>query len=311
MQRLRLLVGAAGTMEEHGYAGTTVARITARAKVSRRTFYALFPDREACLAALVEDAVALLEDELAAAGLDALPWRERVRGGLTAILGFFDREPALAQVCVVQALSGGPRTLRLREAILTRLVGVLDEGRGESRRGAGCTALTAEGLVGAAFAIVHARLLRGEREPLLGLVGELMGMIVLPYLGPAAARREQAMPAPTLPAAPRMWPPAATALAEDPLQGLQMRWTYRTARVVQGISEMPGASNRQIADYAGIHDQGQVSRLLARLQRLGLIVNACDGHLKGEPNRWSLTPLGDEVARRLRIAMPTPDQKAA
>ena len=133
-------------------------------------------------------------------GLEGLPWRERVRGGLVVILGFFDREPALARVCVVQALSSGPRVLERREGILARLAEVLDEGRGEGQRGGDRTALTAEGLVGAAFGIVHARLLRGEREALLGLVGELMGMIVLPYMGPAAARREQAMPAPKAPA---------------------------------------------------------------------------------------------------------------
>jgi hypothetical protein len=93
---------------------------------------------------------------------------------------------------------------------------------------------------------------------------------------------------------------------------LQMRWTYRTARVMQGISDLPGASNREVADYAGIHDQGQVSKLLARLQRLGLIANAADGHLKGEPNAWSLTPLGDRVAQHLRAtSIPTPDEKAA
>ena len=57
-----------------------------------------------------------------------------------------------------------------------------------------CTPLTAEGLVGAAFGIVYARLLKGQREPLTELLGELMGMIVLPYLGSAAARREQDAP---------------------------------------------------------------------------------------------------------------------
>ena len=194
MQRSRLLVGAVGAIEEHGYARTTVAHITARAKVSRRTFYELFEDREACVAALIEDVLGLLEDELAQAGLEGVPWRERVRGGLVVILGFFDREPALARVCVVQALSSGPRVLERRERILTRMAEVLDEGRREGQRGRDCTALTAEGLVGAAFGIVHARLLRGDRRALLGLVGELMGMIVLPYLGPAAARREQATP---------------------------------------------------------------------------------------------------------------------
>jgi AcrR family transcriptional regulator len=311
IQRSRLLVGAVGAIEEHGYAGATVAHITARAKVSRRTFYEVFENREACVEALVEDVLGLLEDELARAGLEGLPWRERVRGGLVTILGFFDREPALARVCVVQALSSGPRVLERREAILARLAGVLDEGRTESQRGGDCTALTAEGLVGAAFGIVHARLLRSERKPLLGLVGELMAMIVLPYLGPAAARREQAMPAPQVPAPVQSGLLAQAVPFEDPLQGLQMRWTYRTARVLQGISELPGASNREVADYAGIADQGQVSKLLARLQRLGLIVNSGEGQVRGEPNAWRLTALGDQVAQRLRIGIPVPGAKAA
>jgi AcrR family transcriptional regulator len=312
MQRSRLLVGAVGAIEEFGYAGTTVAHITARAKVSRRTFYELFEDREACIAALIEDVLALLEDELAGAGLEGLSWRERVRGGLVVILGFFDREPALARVCVVQALSSGSRVLARREGILTRLAGVLDQGRGEGQRAGECSALTAEGLVGGAFGIVHARLLRGEREGLLGLVGELMAMIVLPYMGSAAARRELVLPVPKAPVRVRGGLLVRVVPSEDPLQGLRMRWTYRTARVMQGISELSGASNREVADYAGIHDQGQVSKLLARLQRLGLIANAADGHLKGEPNAWSLTPLGDRVAQHLRVmSIPAPGEKAA
>ena len=302
MQRSRLLVGAVGAIEEHGYAGTTVAHITQCARVSRRTFYELFEDREACVEALIEDVLALLEGELVQAGLEGLSWRERVRGGLVVILGFFDREPALARVCVVQALSSGSRLLERRETILARLARVLDEGRRERPNGGDCTALTAEGLVGAAFGIAHARLLRGEYKPLLGLVGELMGMIVLPYMGPAAARREQSMPAPKAPAPTQSGPLTRAASCGDPLQGLQMRWTYRTARVVQGISELPGASNREVADYAGIHDQGQVSKLLARLQRLGLIANTGDGHVKGEPNAWELTPLGEQIALRLQIS---------
>jgi AcrR family transcriptional regulator len=311
MQRSRLLVGAVGAIEEYGYAGTTVAHITARAKVSRRTFYELFEDREACVATLIEDVFGLLEDELGRAGLGGLPWRERVRGGLAVILGFFDREPALGRVCVVQALSSGPRVFERREAILARLAGVLDEGRREGQRGGDCTSLTAEGLVGAAFGIVHARLLRGDREALVGLVGELMAMIVLPYMGPAVARREQAMPAPKASVAAQRGLLARSLPSEDPLQGLQMRWTYRTARVMEGISELPGSSNRQVADYAGIQDQGQVSKLLARLARLGLVTNNGDGHLRGEPNAWSLTPLGDRVAQRLRMSVPAPDEKAA
>ena len=86
--------------------------ITGRARVSRRTFYELFGNREECLAAVLEDVVGAIGGEIAAAGFERLAWRERVRGGLWAILSFFDREPALARVCVVQALRGGPEVLR-------------------------------------------------------------------------------------------------------------------------------------------------------------------------------------------------------
>jgi AcrR family transcriptional regulator len=300
IQRSRLLAGAVDAIEELGYARTTVESITSRARVSRRTFYELFENREACLTALFEDVAATIEGEVAAAGLGGLGWRERVRGGLWAILSFFDREPALARVCVVGALQGGPGVLGRREEVLARLAGALDEGRGEGSRGRECTRLTAEGLVGAASGIVYARLARGERGPLTALHGELMSMIVLPYLGPAAARREQTRPAPE-PASAAHRGPVSPRGDRDPLQGAQMRLTYRTARVLECIAGRPGVNNRVVSDHAGISDQGQVSKLLARLERLGLVSNSSGGHARGEPNAWELTPLGRQVAQGIGI----------
>ena len=45
MQRARLLGAAVETFAELGYARASVAHITARARVSRRTFYDLFENR--------------------------------------------------------------------------------------------------------------------------------------------------------------------------------------------------------------------------------------------------------------------------
>jgi hypothetical protein len=93
-----------------------------------------------------------------------------------------------------------------------------------------------------------------------------------------------------------------------------MRLTYRTVRVLLAIGQLDGRgssggrgsaggrapSNREVASAAGISDQGQISKLLARLQTLGLIANAGGDHAKGEPNAWSLTPRGQEVTRTLQ-----------
>jgi AcrR family transcriptional regulator len=312
IQRSRLLAGAVGSIEELGYARTTVGSIAGRARVSRRTFYELFANRDECLAAVLEDVVGAIEGELAAAGLERLAWRERVRGGLWTILSFLDGEPALARVCVVQALRGGPEVLARREEILAWLATVIDEGRLEGARGVECTPLTAEGLVGAAFTIVYARLLRGERKPLTDLQGELMGMIVLPYQGAAVARREQVRPAPSVcrdtPCAPAA---ATTPTVADPLGGVTMRLTYRTARVLEGVADHAGASNRQISDYAEIRDPGQVSKLLRRLETLELLTNTSGGHAKGEPNAWTLTAKGEHVTRSIRMYSAPHQREAA
>ncbi len=310
IQRSRLLAAAVRTVEELGYANATVAHITHRARVSRRTFYELFANREECLIAALESVVDGIRGEIAAAELDGFPWRERIRSGLWTILSFFDREPILARVCVVQALRGSRSVLERREEILAGLAEVVDEGRGESSRGGECPSSTAEGLVGAAFALVYSRLLRGDREPLTGLVGDLMGMIVLPYMGPAVARREQTRSVP----ATRVSRPAGRGGAKgeadakveegaqsDPLAGIPMRLTYRTVRVLETIAAEPGVSNRGVGERAGVSDQGQISKLLARLERLGLAVNTGEGHLKGEPNAWTLTPTGQRVAQTIRI----------
>jgi AcrR family transcriptional regulator len=317
IQRSRLLSAAVGAVDELGYRGASVGHITARARVSRRTFYELFANREECLATVLEDTAARIAAEIAvelgAGGLGAgdggsvggssgggVVWRERVRVGLWVLLSFLDREPELARVCVVESARGGPVVRGCVEGILGSAAGVIDAGRLEGAQGEWCTALTAEGLVGAAFGILYARLSRPGGEPLRGLLGELMGLMVLPYLGSAAARRELARPAPRVLPGPVVDEGHERGVG-DPFEGVRMRLTYRTARVLEGVAENPGASNRVVAEHAEVSDQGQISKLLGRLERLGLLVNGSGGHSRGEPNAWTLTVKGEQVTQSISL----------
>jgi AcrR family transcriptional regulator len=298
IQRNRILSAAIRSLEQVGYADTSVTQITGRARVSRRTFYELFAGRDECLLAVFEDTIALIERDLAAAALDDLPWPKRVRMGLWTILCFFEREPTLARVCVVQSLQADTKLLQRREALLAQLAAVLDEGRAEGARALQATPLTAEGLVGAALTIVYSRLLRPRHEPLTTLLGELMGLIVLPYLGAAAARREREHPLPE----PLSGQDGDGARLEgDPFEGISIRLTYRTMRVLECVAAQPGASNRQVGLLAGVPDQGQISKLLSRLERLGLLVNAGKQRAKGEANAWKLTDTGGQVVQVMGI----------
>ncbi len=77
------------------------------------------------------------------------------------------------------------------------------------------------------------------------------------------------------------------------------RVPYRTARVLAAIAAAPASSNFEISVGAGIKDQGQISKLLARLAQLGLVENTAPGRSMGTANAWRLTPSG----RRLEAAI--------
>jgi AcrR family transcriptional regulator len=293
IQRQRLLGAMAEVTAERGVGSVTVAHIVGRSGVSRRTFYELFTDREDCLLAALDQAVARASAVVLPAYAGERRWRERVRAALGALLAFFDQEPSMARLCVVESLGAGPGALERRTGIVQILIRAIDEGRGEARPGKDAPPLTGEGVVGAVLAVIHARLVAPNRKPLSPLTPALMSMIVHPYLGQAAAEKELERPAPPLKTKSRPH--------RDPLDGLDMRLTYRTVRVLIAIAANPSASNRGVAAAAGIADQGQISKLLTRLQNLGLIHNGGEGQPRGAANAWALTPKGAEVERSIRM----------
>jgi len=290
IQRARMLAAMVEVASEIGAANVTVAHVVSRSGVSRRTFYELFEDREDCFLAAFEEGIARLLRNVVPAYEGAGRRRERIRAGLIAALSFLDSDRDMARLLVVESLGAGPRALGRRSQVLASLIGVVDEGRGEAnfKSGSEPASVMAEGVVGAVLSVLHGRLVEGDPGRLVELVGPLMAMIVLPYLGRAAARRELERPVQQRNGESRRG-------ASDPLRDLGMRLTYRTVRVLMGVAANPGASNRTVANASGISDQGQISKLLARLQGLGLIENGGASSARGEPNAWTLTARGMEV----------------
>jgi AcrR family transcriptional regulator len=210
-----MLAAMVETCAELGVTKVTVADVVSRSGVSRRTFYEVFTDRDDCF-------LAALEDSIACAGRYVLrvyetpgTWQERMREGLQAFLRFLDDDPGRARLLIVDTLAGGPIALGRRHQILTAVTAAIDEGRLEG------PALKRPGSLNEPN--------RGSFE---ALAGELMGMIVLPYLGAAAAAHELAR----RPSRRRLRrPPSA-----NPFRQLDMRLTYRTVRVLVAVAKQLG-----------------------------------------------------------------------
>jgi AcrR family transcriptional regulator/DNA-binding MarR family transcriptional regulator len=306
IQRTRILCAMVDVITEHGAGNVTVAHIVSRSGVSRRTFYELFADREDCFLAAFDDSIEKIAASCVPPYETGRSWPEKIRAALCALLEFLERERGIGRLVVVETLGAGPRALEHRSRVLAQVIAAVEQGGREVKRGEESPPLAAEGVVGAVLSVIHRRLLPGPLAPagprqtwqpspeaLVDLVNPLMAMIVLPYLGPSAARRELVKP-----------PPAGRDRYErttgNPLDNIEMRLTYRTVRVLMAIGSHPGVSNRRVGEAAGIADQGQTSKLLARLRHAGLIENAGFGQAKGESNSWRLTERGGEIEGAIR-----------
>lgn len=166
---------------ENGYDATKIGDIVRCAGVARKTLYDNFAGKEevflSAFDAAVEESVQRVEAACATAEDD---WQECVRAGLEAFLGYVAEQPALARMCLIEALSATPTaTERYEEAMqrfveLTRRTVPRDERLPETIE---------ETLVGGVAWIVYQQIRRGETEQAADLLPELSEFMLAPFAG--------------------------------------------------------------------------------------------------------------------------------
>jgi DNA-binding MarR family transcriptional regulator len=235
-----------------------------------------------------EAALALLCETVAVAAGRERSWLSRVRAGVVALLGFFDDEPERGRLLIAADRPDDSSGFVCERRVLGVLSGLLDDGvpqaLGELTSN---PQLTTELIAGGLFSVVRTCVLEAEEgrtRPLVELAPELMAFIVGPYLGQAAARVElEGRPAP---------------LEERGPSGRRLYLTRRTRLVLRAIASAPRSSNREVAQAAGLVDEGQASKLLRRLAERGLIENVGSGQHSGRSNAWLLTSRGEWMLTR-------------
>ena len=186
-QRERLLNGVVEAVAEHGYNATTIAAITAAAKISRRTFYEYFEGKEDCFAAAYEMIEAHVLDSMLAAPGAQEPWPDRVRARLAALLDVLSRDSAVARCFLVEPLAaGGEVAGRYREA-MQLLAATL---RPEPPPSELDMEVRDQALVGGIATLIVRRLNTGGAQRLPELLPDLVELALAPYVGREEAKRQ-------------------------------------------------------------------------------------------------------------------------
>jgi AcrR family transcriptional regulator len=174
-QRERLLQAVVEEVGEHGFEQTTIARVIARARVSRPTFYAHFSDRQACVLQALGGVQAALLAQIAQEISRQQPERA-AQATVEALLAFAEALPAAARMLMNEALAGGRQILDARDDGLDASVALIEAAYRGLPASSRVPDLPTEAVIGAVHRMLASRLRRGERG-LLSLQEDLVGWI--------------------------------------------------------------------------------------------------------------------------------------
>jgi AcrR family transcriptional regulator len=121
----RLVAGMVAAVAERGYAATTITDVVRHARVSRRTFYEHFADKESCFLAAYDAVSDLVLATIEGATAERDDWSDRLVAGVRAYLHTLAEAPAVARVFTAEILSAGPTALARRRAVLRRFAAAL------------------------------------------------------------------------------------------------------------------------------------------------------------------------------------------
>jgi AcrR family transcriptional regulator len=186
-KRRRIMDAIAELTAEQGYDATKIGDIVRRAGVARKTLYDNFEGKEqvflAAFDAAVEEAMGRIEADCAAVEGE---WGERIEAGLASFLRYIAENPALARMCMIEALSATPAATEHYEAAMQRFVELTKSTVPSDDR---LPETIEETLVGGVAWIVYQQIRRGEVEKAEDLLPELSEFMLAPFQDQAPAKK--------------------------------------------------------------------------------------------------------------------------
>jgi AcrR family transcriptional regulator len=247
-QRKRLFGAMVACVAQKGYAATTVADLTQVSGVSRRSFYDLFVDKEACFVATIE---AVLE----AAMVLVLPedregsWEERARRDFHGFTAALSAQSAAAKMCLVDAYAAGPKAVELIEKMVVAGEKLLEQRFRESPDRAEMPAEVFTAFVGGVLEIFRRRVQIGDSSP--ATMGDDLLELALSYRSPSRPLKRRRKITPSA-QAPEPWDQAARTLLAFEEEVAERGYVETT---VEEVAKRAGMSVKTVyAEFSGKED---------------------------------------------------------
>lgn len=188
-KRRRIMDAIAELTAEQGYDATKIGDIVRRAGVARKTLYDNFEGKEevflAAFDAAVDEAMQRIEADCAAVEGG---WEERVEAGLASFLRYVAENPALARMCMIEALSATQAATERYEDAMQRFVELTKRTVPSDDK---LPETIEETLVGGVAWIVYQQIRRDEAKQAEDLLPELSEFMLAPFHDASPAKKKK------------------------------------------------------------------------------------------------------------------------
>lgn len=286
-QRDRLIAAMGELTAELGTSAVGVHHVCQRAGISRRTFYDLYVDRDACSLDAIGEAQSRLVAHVAAAVASAGPeWEDRVVAATRTLVAALCADRILGHLCVVAPLAAGEDALALRRTAMDEIGRLL----GPPPQITVPAELVLAAALGGVWELLRHFLADDVAEP--EVTTAAINTLLAPFVGRRRAATRAQAPGDAVTFVTR-WTSSASEADGD---GLLV--TELTRLTLAYLDAHPGACNVDIARAVDVRHESQMSRHLARLRRAGIV----ERRKEGRSNAWQLTARGQDAVRSVRRA---------
>ena len=170
----------------------SVEDVVRGAGVSRRTFYELFPNKDAVFLEAYDQVANLLLAGVRAAYEGETGFGPRVTAGFRAFLELLEASPAFARMCIVEVMAAGPEAVAKRTAVMGEFARLIEENAASELDSHGSVPrMHAQTIVAGAYEAVYRMIAAGETDELSTLLPDLVESALLPYIGEEQAAAQK------------------------------------------------------------------------------------------------------------------------